>query len=77
MPSESVMSGTAERAIANTPAVVATIIPAASPAPAPNNRCAIQHVTATRPRAPRNEGTTAVRCDTAPVGHAPSAISHA
>jgi hypothetical protein len=36
--SESVMSGTAERANANTPAVVATINPAASPELAPYER---------------------------------------
>src|SRR6267142_684612 len=71
------MSGTGERAMANIPAVVATITPAASPAPGLNRRRAIQHVSVTTPKAPRKDGTTAARCDTTPVGQAPSAINQA
>src|SRR5215470_7658494 len=77
MPHAKVMSGTGDRASAYMPAVVATITPATSATPGSNRRRAIQHVSITTSRAPRKDGTTAARCDTAPAGQAASAINQA
>src|SRR5260370_42452033 len=77
MAQDRVMSGTGERASEKTPAVVTAISPAVNPTRAANARRPTQYVPATRARPARREGNAAVRCGTAPVGHAARAISHA
>src|ERR1700730_9833125 len=77
MAHDRVISGTGERASEKTPAVVTAMSPAMSPTWASNVRRPTQQVPATRARAARRDGRAAVRCVTAPVGHAARAISHA
>src|SRR5712691_575823 len=74
---DKVMSGTGERANEKTPAVVTAINPAVNPTSTSNTRRPIQYVPATRVSPARSEGRTAVRCVTAPVGHAARAINQA
>ena len=71
------MSGIGTRAIENTPCVVRTTKPAASPTARSHSRAPIHHVVSATPSAARSEGQTTVTCVTAPVGHAASAISQA
>src|SRR3984893_15202578 len=77
MAHDRVMSGTGERASERTPAIVTTMSPAKNPTWESNTRRPTQQVPATRARAARREGRAAVRCVTAPAGHAARAISHA